>query len=186
MRRALALVVLAALVACHASPPAPSADGGGAGCGIDAGCGEGRYCAYQPRLCGKGKRPGACRDAPARCDDAFQPACGCDGQVYANECRAAAAGVDLSVNGGCAAKVPGFIPCGAHFCDARTSYCEIVLSDVFELPTDRTCKPLPEACLPDGGTARRCECFPAGTRCQSFCGHVETGGLAGFHLTCRL
>jgi hypothetical protein len=177
--------MLAALVACRSSSPAPSAADGGES-KIDAGCGEGRYWTYQPHLCGKGKRPGVCRERPARCDDVYQPACGCDGRVYPNECQAAAAGVDLSVNGGCAARVPGFIPCGAHFCDARTSYCEIVLSDVFELPTDRTCKPLPEACLPDGGAARGCECFPAGTRCQSFCGHVETGGLAGFHLTCRL
>jgi hypothetical protein len=57
---------------------------------------------------------------------------------------------------------------------------------VFELPTDYTCKPLPPACVPEGDVARACDCFPAGTRCGSFCGHVPTGGIDGFHLTCRL
>ncbi len=76
---------------------------------------------------------------------------------------------------------------GPRFCDARKSYCEIVLSDVFELPTDYACKPLPAACVPDGDVARPCDCFPKGTRCGSFCGHLPSGGgVEGFHLTCRL
>jgi hypothetical protein len=104
--------------------------------------------------------------------------------VYATECEASAAGVDLDVNGGCKERVADWMPCGPRFCDAKTSYCELILSDVFELPTDHTCKPLPPGCLADAG--RTCACFPAGTKCGSFCGAFETGGVKGFHLTCRL
>jgi hypothetical protein len=106
--------------------------------------------------------------------------------VYASECAAHAAGVDLDANGGCRERVRDWIACGPRFCDARSHYCEIVLSDVAELPTDYTCRALPPSCIPEGQVARDCKCFPAGTRCSSFCGHIESGGLAGFHLTCRL
>ena len=159
---------------------ARACDGSSTSCAADA------YCSFTPRLCGKGKLPGACRPRPAECHDARAPVCGCDGKVHASECEAHAAGVDLDANGGCRERVPGWIACGPRFCDARVSYCEIVLSDVFELPTDYTCKPLPAACVPEGDVARSCDCFPAGTRCLSFCGYIPSGGLKGFHLTCRL
>jgi hypothetical protein len=149
-------------------------------------CAADEYRAYEPALCGKGKRPGKCRPKPTACDGAAAPVCGCDGKVYPSECAAHAAGVDLDVNGRCHATIRDFIPCGPRFCDARTSYCEIVLSDVVEPPTDSTCKPLPPSCRPDGDVTRACSCFPARTRCLSFCGQVPTGGVAGFHLTCRL
>src|SRR5206468_11719197 len=123
---------------------------------------------------------------PEGCHDARAPVCGCDGKVYGSECEARARGVDLDVTGRCKELVRDWIGCGARFCDARTSYCEIVLSDVFELPTDYACKPLPQACVPDGRVARSCDRFPKGTRCSSFCGDIESGGLTGFHLTCRL
>lgn len=161
--------------------------GTGRPCGVSGSdCAPEEYCAFTPRLCGKGKRPGVCRRKPSACGDAYGPVCGCDRKVYGSACEANAAGIDLAVNGGCAAKVPDWIACGPTFCNARTHYCEIVLSDVFELPTDSTCKPLPPACVPEGGAARTCDCFPEGTRCRSFCGHLENGGVAGFHLTCRL
>jgi hypothetical protein len=112
--------------------------------------------------------------------------CGCDGSVYGSACDAFARGIDLDANGRCRETIPDWIACGPRFCDARTSYCEIVLSDVFELPTDYTCKPLPPACVPEGGVAHGCDCFPVGTRCLSFCGDIESGGVRGFHLTCRL
>jgi hypothetical protein len=105
--------------------------------------------------------------------------------VYDTECAAHAAGVDLDVNGACRERVADWMPCGPRFCDAKTSYCELVLSDVAELPTDHTCKPLPTACL-DAAAARSCACFPPGTRCGTFCGAFDTGGVPGFHLTCRL
>jgi hypothetical protein len=199
--RSLAAVATVALVAvagaAHCSRPvsgSPSAEPPDASrgtpdhapCDRAHPCSGDAYCTYAPQLCGKGKSPGACRPRPASCRDSASSVCGCDGRTYPGECAAHAAGVDLSVNGGCGATVPGFVPCGASYCDARTSYCEIVLSDVAELPTDSTCKPLPPSCRPVDGAAAGCDCFPAETRCRSFCGPVQTGGVPGLHLTCRL
>jgi hypothetical protein len=113
------------------------------------------------------------------------PVCACDGKVYDDVCSARAAGVDLDVLGGCRSSLPNFIPCGAQFCDAHSSYCEIYLSDVFELPTSHACKPLPADCLPHGAAAASCACFPEGTPCRTFCGPMPTGGVQGFHLTCQ-
>jgi hypothetical protein len=186
-------IFLVALVAtsCRTAPVAADQDAGraardgGAACGPSTPCGPEEYCAYTPGLCGKGKQPGTCRPRPTACEDRDGPVCGCDGKVHESACAAHAAGIDLAVMGGCGHDVPDFAACGPRFCDARTSYCEIVLSDVLDPPTDYACKPLPPACIPDGGVARSCDCFPAGTRCLSFCGPIEGPGLKGFHLTCR-
>jgi hypothetical protein len=110
--------------------------------------------------------------------------CGCDGHIYNNACTATAAGIDLNTNGGCPA-LPDFIPCGANYCDAHTSYCEIYLSDVFDLPSGRYCRPLPASCLPTQNPKPTCSCFPKQTPCLSFCGPMPTGGIEGFHLTCQ-
>ncbi len=190
-------VGLALVAACRqtSAPGDAGADGGDAAldanapraCGASGStCTASEYCAFEPRLCGKGKRPGTCRPRPAGCRGPYAPVCACDKKIYNSECDALAAGVDLDVTGGCREQVADWIPCGPKLCDARKTYCEIVLSDVFDLPTDYTCKALPPACVPSGSTARKCECFPAGTRCVSFCGTIDTGGVPGFHLTCRL
>jgi Kazal-type serine protease inhibitor domain len=171
--------------ACHGErkqpPPMPAT------CSSAGSCAPAQYCDFQPGLCGAGKIPGTCRPRPENCSAAYAPVCGCDHRVYDSECAAQAAGVDLDVNGGCKALLPNFAACGSHFCDTRQSYCEIVLSDVTELPSDYSCKPLPASCAVVNGAAPDCSCFPAGTRCLSFCGPLQTGGgVKGLHLTCRL
>ena len=185
---ATASVLLTVLLVGGCRDPSVHAADAGRACTAASACAPREYCAYTPGLCGKGKRPGACSPRPAACPDTPSPVCGCDGRVYASECEAHAGGLDLDVQGGCREHLPaGWAPCGARFCDARTSYCEIVLSDVFELPTDFTCRPLPASCrVEDGGASRTCACFPQGTRCLSFCGTMDTGGAPAFHLTCRL
>jgi hypothetical protein len=154
------------------------------GCRDNDACAADEYCQYTPGLCGRGPSAGTCRRKPTSCQDTYSPVCGCDGQVYDNECAAHAARVDLSAMGRCSI-VRDWASCGAQYCDALTSYCEIYLSDVFELPTTYSCKPLPLDCKPDRGMPRQCDCFPLGTPCRTFCGFIQTGGLVGFHLTCQ-
>jgi hypothetical protein len=159
-----------------------------ASCLGNAACGPGEFCAFSPALCGRGPVPGSCKPRPASCGKDHTPVCGCDGKIHDDECAAHAAGVDLDVTGSCKAVLPDWAPCGPRYCDVRTSYCEIYLSDVFEIPTTYTCRPLPAACRPvagDAGAHPTCGCFPAGTPCLSFCGPLPTGGLTGFHLTCQ-
>jgi hypothetical protein len=117
----------------------------------------------------------------------YAPVCGCDGNLYPSACAAHAAGVDLAVMGGCKERIANYAPCGRRYCDVRTSYCEIFLSDVFDLPTDYFCRPLPPSCLAGDGSPPGCDCFPADTRCRSFCGPLPSapGAASGFHLTCQ-
>ena len=111
--------------------------------------------------------------------------CGCDHHVYPSQCAAHAAGVDVAVLGGCGEQVRGKIACGARYCDARSTYCEIIVSDVLDLPSTYTCRPLPASCAsPDGSAPPQCSCFPRGTRCSDFCVAVETAGATTFRLTC--
>jgi len=188
-----------AFVACKtpASAPDPLDAGRGApsgalavdagGCHSNADCSEDTYCEFTPGLCGKGKKAGKCRPRPTACNEAYSPVCGCDGRNYDDPCSAHAAGADLAVMGGCKENIANFAPCGRRYCDVRTSYCEVFLSDVFDLPTDYFCRPLPPACVPADGDARTCDCFPAGTRCLKFCGPLPTAphAMSGFHLTCQ-
>jgi hypothetical protein len=119
------------------------------------------------------------------CARESHPVCGVDHRVYDSEQAARGAGVELSITGGCKTVIVDFIPCGAHYCDARRDYCEIYLSDVPELPTSQTCRSLLAGCKPSTGSQPACDCFPRETPCLTFCGPTFTGGTPGFHLTCQ-
>jgi hypothetical protein len=77
---------------------------------------------------------------------------------------------------------PYSLRCGSGYCDARTSYCETIKTDVPELPSDYSCKPLPKACAQQA-EHKGCGCFPEGTRCD-FCGILPAGKIEGYYRTC--
>src|SRR5215813_3861254 len=162
-------------------PPAPArakaADP--RGCGPDPGhaCSASEYCDYEPGRCGQDGKSGQCQRRPRMCPRLYAPVCGCDGRIYPNECDAHLGGSDLDQEGRCSARLPDWIPCGGRYCNAQTSYCELVRAPV----RASTCKPLPAACTPGAD----CACFPADTRCRGSCTVVETDGVAGFRLTCK-
>jgi hypothetical protein len=185
--RAALLLLAAALAAGAACRRAPKRAAGPTPCLSNASCPVDQFCSFSPGLCGRGPTPGVCRPRPLAWPPERTPVCGCDGKVYQNETQAHMEGVDLAVTGGCQQVVVDWAPCGPRYCDVRTSYCEIYLSDVFEIPTTYTCRPLPPSCLPgpDGFPPRTCDCFPASTPCHTFCGPLPTGGIPGFHLTCQ-
>jgi cysteine-rich repeat protein len=62
------------------------------GCRTDADCTPDAYCATAFDCCGGG---GVCVVRPATCTDLYDPQCGCDRNLYVNECAAAAAGASL-------------------------------------------------------------------------------------------
>ena len=72
-------------------------------CGGFAGftCGEDEYCDYEPsEMCGAADQMGTCKPRPEVCPlgcpaPEYQP-CGCDGQLYCNECEANRAGVSIT------------------------------------------------------------------------------------------
>jgi len=78
---------------------------------------------------------------------------------------------------------PHSFKCGAGYCDARTSYCETIKTDVPELPSDYACQPLPKTCKQSKPSEKKdCGCFPEGTR-GDFCGTVPAGSMEGFYRT---
>jgi hypothetical protein len=86
----------------------------------------------------------------------------------------------LLLMAGCTPRRQKPFECGEQRCDARTSYCEMIKTDVPALPSTFTCKPLPDSCL---SPAAGCDCFPAHTRCD-YCVVLDSGGARHFQRTC--
>jgi len=64
-------------------------------------CDDGLFCELIRHTCGQGDQGGRCLRIPSPCSDASSKVCGCDGETYANECRAHAAGVSIWREGDC-------------------------------------------------------------------------------------
>lgn len=69
----------------------------GARCGGWGGlaCPDGMYCDYPNNSCGAADGTGVCKDAPHACPEVIDEVCGCNNQVYTNECFAHSSGVDV-------------------------------------------------------------------------------------------
>ncbi|MEZ4380156.1 MAG: hypothetical protein R3A79_02320 [Nannocystaceae bacterium] len=141
----------------------------------DDGCGS-DYCDWNANSCGILRADqGTCETPPDGCDDVYMPVCGCDGQVHGNECEAHGAGTDVAAANGCEAP-EGYFECGFMFCDAATTYCQIVPNDVVGEPDFYQCNPLPDAC----GKELVCGCLAEEECYENGC--VE--GDLGLTITC--
>jgi len=79
---------------------------------------------------------------------------------------------------------PRTFSCGTNVCDANSSYCEMIKTDVAKIPNVYGCKPLPKACIPDSTNGLpSCDCFPKLTRC-AFCSKLVRDGVQYFQRTC--
>ncbi len=77
----------------------------GQSCGGDTPetCPLGEFCNYVPgQTCGWADALGACQTLPEVCPDLYAPVCGCDGNDYANDCEAHAAGTGVLQDQPCA------------------------------------------------------------------------------------
>lgn len=73
------------------------------------------FCNYEPAdICGAADAMGRCTIVPVACPRHMRPVCGCDGQTYANECLARAAGTGIIAHTACEdrAAQSGFIGAG--------------------------------------------------------------------------
>lgn len=109
-------------------------------------CSRDQYCDYPDDRCGA-MSAGVCKPLPTQCPRNYAPVCACGSILGSNDCHAAAMGLDLSIEGSCV-PLGGYVRCGARFCDAEDSYCEVRAGTY-------SCKPLPAACV----MKKDCNCF---------------------------
>jgi len=141
----------------------------GAACTFNADCRDGEYCWFDDHSCGVTARQGACTAPPDDCGDDARPVCACNGELYANECAAAAAGMDVAFVGKC--EVPnGAFACGYSFCILDEEYC----AEIGGTQPSFQCIALPPVCQPPDCSCITdcCECDNA-TCCAEFCSNVD-------------
>ncbi len=119
-------------------------------------CEVGGYCQYRHPFCGNFDKNPKCQPLPASCPDrGGMPTCGCDGVLYDNACKAAAAGTSPSALHNCPAP-PGYFPCGPHYCPIGTTVCYIATPEG-PPPAYYECRPIPSECL----ATPNCDCVKA-------------------------
>lgn len=167
MRSCLGIAVSCVALAACGGQVSSGADGGSDGasntdagkvCSKDVKCSDSEYCDYPNDDCGRGGATGTCKARPMGCPLLYAPVCTCQSQIAANDCTAHSGGSDLNADGNCM-QLGGYVPCGARFCDAQTSYCQISYGDV-PLPDGGVsvsygCQPLPTKCV----GSKDCACF---------------------------
>ncbi|MBC8073893.1 MAG: hypothetical protein IAG13_36580 [Deltaproteobacteria bacterium] len=113
-----------------ASGSESSSDDGGPVCA----CLPGEYCDWADDMCGDGL-DGVCVAVPVACDDILEPVCGCDGEDYANDCEAAALGIDVAYDGMCSLDTCDCV--GGEYCELPVGQCD---------GEDGVCEEMPFAC----------------------------------------
>ena len=90
-------------------------------------CGTGEFCKRPEGECAQ-TAEGECSARPTTCPPFMEPVCGCDGNDYANNCMAAAAGVTVARQGACGGEQvcggEGMSACpDGMFCERPTAEC---------------------------------------------------------------
>jgi hypothetical protein len=125
-------------------PSGPACDGT-----VDTWCGYPFYCDLPAGSCPGPGAAGVCADRPKSCAGVpDEMACGCNGQVYVNECEAHFEYVEVGSPADCVAPADPFA-CGPALCQHGTDYCE-------QTTYQHQCKPLPQGCT---AADTMCDCL---------------------------
>jgi len=128
-------------------------------CQSNAQCPQSSYCAKYPGDC---YGAGTCTPKPQNCMPYYDPVCGCDGQIYSNQCYAAAAGVSVNYSGECTHTQPcggfGGIPCPAG------QYCKL---DGCYPDAGGYCEPIPLGCPDVWDPVCGCDDETYGNSCEA-------------------
>ncbi len=140
-------------------------------------CAIGAVCKEPDGLCATTKAAGKCVNVPSTCAPAA-PACGCNGKVYASECDANRAGVDISIQS-CSTPDGAHFQCGAYFCRKQDQICKKTLD------LKKAVAATQWSCVDANNCATGCGCGLCGACVLPTC--VETcqnDGSGGRQVTC--